>query len=97
MSDAQGRSPLTSPARSETEVALAFLAEEMATYRDRLPELLGGQEGEYVLIKGTHVVGVFHDRSQALREGYRRFGVVPFLVRQITSSETVVYLPNVAP
>ena len=45
-----------------------------------------------------HDVGaVFRDRSEALREGYRRFGVVPFLVRQIAASEPVVYLPNVAP
>jgi hypothetical protein len=32
-----------------------------------------------------------------LKEGYRRFGIVPFLVRQIAASEPVVYLPNVVP
>jgi hypothetical protein len=73
------------------------LAEEMATYRDHLPGLLQGQQGQYGLIKGTDVVGVFHDRSEALREGYQRFGVVPFLVRRIVACEPVVYLPNVVP
>jgi hypothetical protein len=88
----------TSPvAASEGEVALAELTEETATYRARLPELLRGQEGQYVLIKGTTIAGVFPDRSAALREGYRRFGIVPFLVRQIAASEPVVYLPNVVP
>lgn len=91
------RPGLTAPDRNETENALAFLAEEMATFRVQLPELIERHEAEYVLIKGTQVVGLFHDRSQALREGYRRFGVAPFLVRQITASETVVYLANVAP
>jgi hypothetical protein len=86
-----------SAAPSATEVALALLADEMATYRDHLPELLPGREGQYVLIKGPEVVGVFHDRSEALREGYQRFGVVPFLVRQIAASEPAVYLPNVVP
>jgi hypothetical protein len=81
----------------EREVALSALAEEMMTYRDHLPELLRGQEGRYVLIKGREVVGVFTDRSAALREGYLRWGVVPFLVRQISASGPVVYLPNVAP
>ncbi len=99
MIEAQGRVPLMFPAPSGTEAedALAVLAEEMAAYHDRLPALLREHEGEFVLIKGTDVIGVFHDRSQALREGYRRFGVIPFLVRQITASEPVVYLPNVVP
>lgn len=79
------------------EGALAALAEEMATYRDRLPELLAEGEGRFVLIKGREVVGIFPDRSAALRDGYRRFGVAPFLAREITASEPVVYLPNAVP
>lgn len=74
-----------------------MLAEEMATYRAHLPGLLQGQQSQYVLIKGTDVVAVFNDRSEALREGHQRFGVVPFLVRQIVACEPVVYLPNVVP
>jgi hypothetical protein len=96
MIEAQGRERGTSAPEGEGGAALAVLAEEMATYRDRLPELLGRQ-GQYVLIRGDEVGGVFQDRSEALREGYRRFGIVPFLVRQITASEPVVDLPNVVP
>ena len=97
MIEAREQARQLSPAPSETGVALAALAQEMATYRDHLPELLRRQEGQYVLIKGSDVGGVFRDRSEALREGYQRFGVVPFLVRQIVASEPVVYLPNVVP
>jgi hypothetical protein len=97
----EGRARELSAARSdgkgEGEDAFAALAEERATYRDRLPELMREHEGQFVLIKGQNVVGVFCDRSAALREGYRRFGIVPFLVRQVTASEPVVYLPNVVP
>jgi hypothetical protein len=53
--------------------------------------------GRFVLIKGADILGTFPDRSAALREGYRLFGVVPFLVRQIADPEPVVYLPNVVP
>jgi hypothetical protein len=81
----------------EADDALTALAEERATYRDRLPELLAKHEGRFVLIKGPSVVGIFSNRSAALQEGYRRFGIVPFLVRQIAASEPVVYLPNVVP
>jgi hypothetical protein len=81
----------------EAEDPLAELAEERATYFDRLPELVREHEGRFVLIKGHNVVGVFSDHSTALREGYRRFGIVPFLVRQVAATEPVVYLPNVVP
>lgn len=94
MIETQGQARRVSPALSEPEVALHLLAEEMITYRDHLPGLLQGQQGQYVLIKGTNVVGVFRDRSEALRERYQRFGIVPFLVRQIVACEPVVYLPN---
>jgi hypothetical protein len=86
-----------SEGKDEAEDALAELAEERATYRDRLPELVREHEGRFVLIKGQNLVGVFSDRSAALQEGYRRFGIVPFLVRQVAASEPVVYLPNVVP
>ena len=83
--------------KGEAEDALAALAEERATFIDRLPELVKRHEGQFVLIKGQNVVGVFSDRSAALQEGYRRFGIVPFLVRQVAASEPVVYLPKVVP
>jgi len=96
MIEAQGRVHSTSLAQrgAEVEDALTVLAEEMTAYRLLLPELLRDHEGQYVLIRGREVIGVFPDRSQALREGYRRFDVSPFLVREITASQPVVYLPN---
>jgi len=98
MIEAQGRArrvPSADDEKASAHVSIAALTEEMATFRDRLPELLCEHEGEFVLIKGTEIAGVFLDRSEALREGYRRFGIVPLLVRQIVASDPVVYLPNV--
>jgi hypothetical protein len=73
---------------------LAEIAQETATYRARLPELLA-HEGQFVLIKGDQVIGFYEDSSAALREGYRRFGLVPLLVKKIAAVEPVVYIPNV--
>ena len=99
MIEAQGRARRGSSADEEekniVEVSVAALAEEIATYRRCLPELLREHEGEFVLIKGTEIAGIFPDRSAGLREGYRRFGIVPLLVRQIAASDPAVYLPNV--
>jgi hypothetical protein len=75
--------------------SLDAMAAEIATYKARLPEMAREHEGEYVLIKGTEVVGFFPDDPSAMREGRRRFGFVPFVVKQIRAQERVVYIPNV--
>jgi hypothetical protein len=47
-----------------------------------------------VPINGADIPGTFPDGSTALREGFGRFGVVRFLVRQIADPEPVVYPPT---
>lgn len=74
--------------------ALAPLAEEMAAFRARLPEMLARCAGRYVLVKGAEILGDFPDRAAATREGYRRLGDAPFLVRRVADDEPGVYLPN---
>ena len=75
--------------------ALDVLAEELATYRAHLPELLREHRGDFMLDKGTEIIGFFPDDSAAIREGYRRFGGAPFLVKEVAFPERVVDLPNV--
>ena len=99
----QGRK--TEPKRSKVSAredrsnhtGLAALTSEITAYCAHLPRRLREHRGQFVLIKGDDVVGIFPDRSTALEDGYRRFGIVSFLVREITDSEPVIYLPNVAP
>lgn len=67
------------------------LERELATYKENLPGLLQ-HEGKYVLIQGEHVVDVFATYQDALRQGYRQFGLDPFMVKQILSTERVHFL-----
>ncbi len=67
------------------------LEQELAAYRAKLPEL-APCEGKYVLIHGSDVVGTFVSYEDALRQGYREFGLDPFLVKQVQSSEQVLFL-----
>ena len=98
MSETPGNGPVATaiPERpdGERKDPVAEIAQEIATYRARLPELLA-HEGQFVLIKGDQVVGFFEESSAALREGYRRFGLVPLLVKKVAAVEPVVYIPNV--
>ena len=48
------------------------LLEELVTYRDHLDELLK-RKGDYVLIKGRKVIGIFADRQEAIEKAYDLF------------------------
>jgi hypothetical protein len=56
---------------------------ELQTYQAQKSELIGKANGKFVLVKGNQVIDVFDTKSDAIRQGYERFGNVPFLVKQI--------------
>lgn len=70
---------------------MSSLREEIATYYRHLPELLG-QQGKFVLIKGTEISGTFDSYLDALTAGYQRFKLDSFLVKQINVAERLVFL-----
>jgi hypothetical protein len=76
---------------------LEALAGDIATYRAHLAEMAKEHEGQYVLIREGEIIGFFPDFSSAVREGNRRFGIVPFLAKEVSATERVVYIPNVVP
>ncbi len=66
------------------------LEKELATYQAKLGELKQ-DEGKFVLIQGETVIDIFSSYDDALKEGYKRFGLTPFLVKQIHAIEPVYY------
>jgi hypothetical protein len=62
------------------------LAEEIAFYRAHLQEW-ADHAGQHVLIRGKELHGFFPTRDEALAQGFRLFGRVPFLVKQVTLDE----------
>ncbi len=64
-----------------------LLETELKTYEDHRDELLGSDSGKFALIKGEQVISVFDTKADAIRNGYERFGNVPFLVKQIVQVE----------
>jgi len=60
------------------------LDEALVVYEAQKAEWLrDGRGGEYVLIYCTEVAGLFPTRKECLAAGYKQFGNVPFLVREI--------------
>lgn len=60
---------------------------ELKTYAQHRDHLLGTAEGKFVLIRNDQVIGVYDSKMDAIAQGYRQFGNVPFLVKQIVRIE----------
>ncbi len=63
----------------------------MDTFRRQLPNLLLGSSGKFALIQGQAVDSVWNTQDEALEAGYERFGLGPFLVKQIVEVEEPRY------
>jgi hypothetical protein len=67
------------------------LEKEFETYKSKLPELRE-EQGKFALIHGETLVGVYSAYEDALKAGYERLGLVPFLVKQIQAIEQVQFI-----
>ena len=64
------------------------LQEEHETYRAIVGRLIAeGHEGEFVLIKGSDVIGFWATQQEAIAEGRRRFPLQPIYVHQVQTWE----------
>ncbi len=71
------------------------LEKELETYKNKLPELKAN-EGKFVLIKGDQIIDVFSTYEDAIKEGYSKFKLEPFLVKQIHAIVQVQFVSRFA-
>ncbi len=70
-----------------------FLQVEQQTYeREKAALISAGNEGKYVLVHGDQIAGVWGTYEDALSEGYARFQLNPFMVKQIQTIERILYV-----
>jgi len=67
------------------------LETELTTYKARLHDWKE-HEGKFVLIHGSDVVEFFSTYEDAIKVGYDKFKLEPFLVKQIQTIETVQFV-----
>ena len=73
------------------------LEKEIETYHRKLPELKA-QEGKFVLIHGAEIIDFFSTYEDAIKSGYQKFKLTPFLVKRIHATEPVFFVSrNVVP
>lgn len=69
---------------------MSNLETEMATYKRLLPTLLS-EQGKFALIFDGNLIGTFTSYEDALKVGYERCGIKPFLVKRISVEEQISY------
>lgn len=67
------------------------LEREYRVFKEHQSELLAKGEGKFALIKGDTIIDVFASYEDALKEGLKRFGDVPFLIQEIQREEAVQF------
>lgn len=63
-----------------------MLEKERKFFDRKKAELIDDHLGKFVVIKENEMIGVFNTIEEAMSDGARRFGLSPFLVRQINNT-----------
>ena len=71
----------------------SILAEEVAFFESRKPDLLKTNKGQFALVKGKELYGTFTTFQEAYKASIVRFGNAAVLIRQITEQEPVHRIP----
>ena len=69
---------------------------ELQTYKDKLSELVQN-EGKFVLIHGDAIIDFFEAYEDALKEGYKQFGLESFMVKRIEAVESIHFFTRFIP
>jgi len=69
---------------------MSALETELTTYKKLLPNLLS-KSGQYALIHDSELVDTYESYEDALKVGYDKFGLTPFLVKQILSEDNISF------
>jgi hypothetical protein len=67
------------------------LEQEMAIFKRELPSLLKSDSGRFALVSSVGVDSVWDSVDDALQAGYSKFGLEPFLVKEIVAHEIPKY------
>jgi hypothetical protein len=78
---------MNTPHRTNMTTATITLQTELDEFERLRMTLLDRAPGKYALLKGSDLVDTFSSELEAIREGYRRFGNEPFLVKHIVEAD----------
>lgn len=77
-------------------MSIDLLKKELQYFEKIKGDLLKSQKGKTALIKGEDLVDTFTTLEEAYREGVKRFGKEPFLIKAIVEHEEEQKIPALA-
>lgn len=72
------------------------LQTELEFYNSKKAELLAHHKGQFALIKGKKLIGTYTTWDEALKDGIKQLGNVPFLIKEVQEREEIVQFPALA-
>jgi hypothetical protein len=72
------------------------LQNELAYYQAHKQELLASHRGQFALIHGNELLGIFPRFEEAFEAGVGKLGNRPFLIQPIMDEDTEVQFPALA-
>jgi hypothetical protein len=69
-----------------------ILAREIKTYKETLPSLIKKAQGQFVLIHGEEILGIFESEQAGIQAGYQELGNTPFLVKEILEQDRIAII-----
>lgn len=73
-----------------------MLEREIKTFEANIEEWQRTKRGQFVLIKEDQIIGFYNNVDDALTVGAEKFGLQPFLVREIADHKEPVWIPALA-
>jgi len=74
-------------------MGLEVLEKEIRFFNQIKPELIKVHKGKVALIKNEQLLGTFTTLEEAYKEGIRRFGKEPFLIKFVDETEEQQTIP----
>ncbi len=76
-----------------TPMSVDAIKKELQYFEKIKADLLKTNKGQFALIKGEELLGTFSTMEEAYKQGVDRFGVEPFLIKQIVEIEEKQKIP----
>jgi hypothetical protein len=96
MNSTEHAKPTDSRQLSSDRESIMALEKELAFFDANLIDLLDN-EGKFVVVRDETIDGPYDTYEEALQAGYDRFGLTPFLVKQIHKVEPIHYFSRDLP